>query len=80
MTAERFSVWQFFPDETYEKAGERLEAGPAVELAKRLTVTVGARIGTTTRVIITDSGDFTVFEWKFGEGVTYPTPEMRAAV
>lgn len=24
------------------------------------------------RVIITDGDDFTVFEWKFGEGVTYP--------
>jgi hypothetical protein len=24
------------------------------------------------RIIITDEDDFTVFEWRYGEGVTYP--------
>ncbi len=31
-----------------------------------------AQIGIIRRVIITDGGDYTNFEWKFGEGVTYP--------
>jgi hypothetical protein len=36
-------------------------------------------MGITKRVIITDGGDNIVFQWKAGEGVTYPTPEMRQA-
>lgn len=76
---EVFDVWQFFPDDTYERMRSRLTAKEAVEEAKRLTETLGGRLGTTRRVIITDDGDNTVFEWRFGEGVTYPTPEMRKA-
>ena len=29
------------------------------------------------RIIITDGGDHTVFEWIYGEGITYPTEQMR---
>lgn len=36
---------------------------------------VAARTGITRRVIITDGGDFTCMEWKFGEGITFP-PEL----
>ncbi|WP_157083564.1 hypothetical protein [Bradyrhizobium manausense] len=36
------------------------------------TSSVAAKLGVVTRAIITDGGDFTDFEWKFGEGVTYP--------
>jgi hypothetical protein len=76
-TNERFSVCQFFPDGDYEYYARELVAEEAVKTAKRLTETVGARIGTTRRVIITDDGDCCVFEWKYGEGVTFPTPEER---
>lgn len=79
MSTELFNVVQFFPDGGYEYSNRGLELRAAVERAKALTETVGARIGTTTRIIITDGGDLTVFEWEFGKGVTYPTPEMRAA-
>jgi len=71
MTGE-FSVYQFFPDESCERVSSFIDARSAVEQAKRLTETVGARIGTTRRVIITDGGDCTVFEWKHGQGVTFP--------
>lgn len=77
--AELFSVCQFFADESYEYVERQLPAKEAVERAKRCTETVDARVGTTRRVIITDSGDMTVFEWRFGKGVTFPTPEQRAA-
>ena len=40
--------------------------------AKHYTSSVGAQMGMTQRVIIVDGGDFTNFEWKFGEGITYP--------
>ncbi len=55
-------------------------AEEAVMAAKHYTTSVGARLGLTQRVIITDGGDFTCFEWKYGEGVTYPPPEERSAL
>lgn len=69
---ELFSVVQFFPDDSYEYVCRNTPARQAVETAKRMTETLGARLGTTRRVIITDDGDCTCFEWKFGEGVTFP--------
>ena len=73
MSAE-FSVYQFFLDDSYEKVAEFVEDEKAVKIAVGLTQSVGARIGTTKRVIITDGGDCTCFEWKHGEGVVFPKP------
>ena len=75
---DEFSVCQFFADGYHEYVCRYVGAEEAVNVAKRYTESVGARIGTTVRVIITDGGDFTVFEWKAGEGVTYP-PRTSAA-
>ena len=75
MSAE-FSVYQFFSDKSYEEVARLIEAKEAVELAKRLTESVGGRLGTTRRVLITDGEDFTAFEWKFGEGVVFPPREV----
>jgi len=74
MSRPEFSVFQFFPDGSYERAAEFIGPEAAVKVAAQLTRSVGARLGTTRRVIITDGGDFTVFEWKHGEGVTFPFP------
>jgi len=74
---EEFSVYQYFPDDSYELVFDYVDAETAVVAAEQLSRSVGARIGTTRRIIITDGGDFTVFEWKFGEGVTFPTPLQR---
>jgi len=67
-----FSVYQFFLDETSERVESFVDPQTAVETACRLTRSVGAKMGTTARVIITDGGDFTCFEWQAGKGVTYP--------
>jgi len=64
-----FSVYQFFLDETSERVESFVDPQTAVETACRLTRSVGAKMGTTARVI---SGDFTCFEWQAGKGVTYP--------
>lgn len=79
MTADRgeFSVCQFFKDGTYEWVRRYVDPLEAVWAAKHYTESVGAQIGTTMRVIITDGGDSVAFEWKHGIGITYPTPEMR---
>lgn len=70
--AEEFSVCQFFEDETYEYVRRYVSAEEAVKAAKHYCSSVGAQVGTTRRVIITDGGDDTVFEWKYGEGVVFP--------
>lgn len=69
---ELFSVYQFFADETYERVRRQVPAEEAVKAAQHYSASVGAQLGTTRRVIITDTGDSTVFEWKFGEGVVFP--------
>jgi hypothetical protein len=68
----KFSVYQFFEDGSYEAVRRFVGAEEAVKAAKHYSEGVGARLGVTRRVIITDGGDYTNFEWRFGEGVTYP--------
>lgn len=77
MAEDLFSVVQFFQDESYEYVRERVSAQEAVEAAKHYCMSVGAQVGTTRRVIITDDGDDTVFEWKFREGITFPLEAVR---
>lgn len=74
-----FSVCQFFADGSYEYVRRNVGAEEAVIAARHYTDNVAVKMGLTKRVIITDGGDSIVFEWKAGEGVTYPTPEQRQA-
>jgi hypothetical protein len=67
-----FSVYQFFENGTYERVREFVSVGEAVEAFKHYASSVGAQIGITVRVIITDGYDNTVAEWKYGEGITFP--------
>lgn len=67
-----FSVCQFFLDGAYEYVCRFVPAAEAVRVFKLLASSLGARIGTTRRVIITDGGDCTNAEWEFGKGLTYP--------
>ena len=71
-----FSVCQFFRDGSYEYVRRYVGAEEAVKAAHHYSHSVGAQLGVVARVIITDGGDCTVFEWKRGEGVTFP-PEAR---
>ena len=68
----QFSVCQFFENDSYEYVLRFVSAEMAMKQAARLTQSVGGRIGTTNRVIITDSGDACCFEWRFGVGVVFP--------
>ena len=69
---ELFNVVQFFPDGTYEYVRRNVDAKQAVDAAYHYTHSVGAMAGVTQRVIITDAGDSTCFEWRFNEGVVFP--------
>ncbi len=72
---ELFNVVQFFPDETYEYVRTNVPAEEAVNAFKHYCTSVGARIGTTHRVIITDQGDCINAEWIHGQGVVFPKKE-----
>lgn len=78
MSEELFTVWHFSSDDWYVKAAEGLPAKLAVDYAHWLTQTQQARGGEIQRIIITNEANDAVLEWKFGEGVTFLTPEMRA--
>jgi hypothetical protein len=69
---DAFDVWQFFHDGSQEKVREGVSAEEAVKAARHYTDNVAAQLGIVERVIITGDGDDCVFEWKRGEGVTFP--------
>lgn len=69
---ERFSVYQFFEDGSYEEVRHHTDIQDAEKAAKHYCTSVAARIGITKRVIMTDLGDCIVFEWKYGQGVVFP--------
>jgi hypothetical protein len=77
MSEERgeFNVVQFFTDEQLgcEYVRRGVSAEEAVKAAHHYSHNVAAELlGLVNRVIITDGGDDCVFEWKKGEGVTFP--------
>lgn len=74
MSENHFSVCQFFPDGDYEYVRRYVSAEEATKAFQHYTACVGARLGTTCRVIITDGGDCINAEWEFGKGITYPKP------
>ncbi len=67
-----FSVYQWFVDGSYEEVLRFIPGEEAVRVAVNLAMSVGARMGTTIRVIITDGGDLIAWEWKFNEGIVFP--------
>lgn len=70
---ERFVVWSFFSDGTYEPDGPAIPLEAAVTRAKGITESVGATLGFVDDVKIVDGGDNTVFHWTKADGVIFPT-------
>ncbi len=77
MSATEFSVWWFDELGLSYRDACFVDAGTAVHAAKALTDRPAALLGTIQRVIITDGGDCTVFEWKHGAGVTWPPQSSK---
>jgi len=71
MTEETFNVVQFFEDDSHEYVRRGVTAEEAVKAAHHYCHCVGAQIGMTRRVIVTDEGDACCFEWQYGKGVTF---------
>lgn len=72
---ETFNVVQFFANDSYEYVRRRVTPLEATVAAHHYCSSVGARLGIVNRVIITDSGDLTCFEWIYGKGIVFPRPE-----
>lgn len=72
MLTGEFSVYQFFDNGMYEAVARFVSDEYAVKRAFELTKTIGAKRGIVQRIIITDGGDLTVFEWQYGKGVVFP--------
>jgi hypothetical protein len=70
--SHHYHVYQFFPDDTSERILSYATAEEAVVCAKSRTQYPAALIGIIRRIIITDDGDHTCFEWQHGRGVTFP--------
>lgn len=64
-----FAVWIFLADEYHFPIAQGADAKTAVDTAMRA---IHLPAGKAVRVIITDSGDHTCFEWIKGKGVTFP--------
>lgn len=73
---DEYSVVQFFADGSHEYVRRGVGAEEAVKAARHYTDNVASKLGVVDRVIITDDDDVCVFEWRRGEGVTFP-PECR---
>ena len=71
----QFSVYAYECDGTTTRELTFIGLSEAIMWARWLTETYEARHGQVVRIIITDGGDHTVFEWKYGKGVTWPVME-----
>ncbi len=71
-----FSVCQFLADGSHEYVRRGVGPEEAVKAAHHYSHNVASKLGIVERVIITNGDDYTCFEWKRGEGVTFP-PEAR---
>jgi hypothetical protein len=74
----QFSVYQWFENGSYEAVVRFVGPEEAVKVAVGIVHSVGGQIGTTQKVIITDGGDFTVWEWQYGLGLVFPAMPPEA--
>jgi hypothetical protein len=75
---DEFSVYAFKPSGLSHLEVSFAGAREAAICARRLTETIAAKEGEIARIIITDGGDHTCFEWRYGAGVTFPGPEAAS--
>jgi hypothetical protein len=67
-----FSVYWDDPEGNHHCELSMVDAETAVRFAIEFPKRPAGLLGIIRRVIITDGGDFTVYEWKYGEGQTFP--------
>jgi hypothetical protein len=77
--SEQFSVVLFFDDGQHKYVRRFVSAQEACRAFQHYSRGARAQLELTKRVIVTDSSDCIVREWKYGEGVTFPADFNRVA-
>jgi len=70
-----FSVYQFYPNKQYRPIVRFVDSDTAAKIAKNIIEGPSCECGVVDRVIITDGGDCTIFEWQYGKGIIWPVIE-----
>lgn len=76
-THGEFSVARFYNNGGYDYVRRWIDVKEALEHALSLIASNTARSGMLTRIIITDGGDCTTWEWRHNEGVVFPPPVVK---
>jgi hypothetical protein len=75
-----YSTW-FFSNESLGNLKEcecsDVDLATASKWFRHHMTNVSAKVGWTQRVIITDSDDAIIAEWKFGQGITWPKEDSK---
>ena len=74
---DEFSVVQFFEDGSYEYVRRYVSVEEAMKAAHHYCTSVGVKMGFVKRVIITDGGDCTCFDWHSDKGIVFPPKEYN---
>jgi hypothetical protein len=72
MNANEFSVYWFDPDGNCNRELSYVDAKTAVNFALDFPNRPAGLMGVIQRVIITDGGDFCVYDWRHGVGQVFP--------
>lgn len=75
-THGEFSLYWWDPQGCQHEELRYVDAGRAVDRAGTLSRGPAAQLGMVKRIMITDGGDYAVFEWTHEDGITFP-PERR---
>jgi hypothetical protein len=73
---EQFAVRVYYDNGEHKDVRRFVSAQEACRAFQHYTSSVGARLGSTVRVIVIGHNDCIVREWKFGVGITYPPSDL----
>jgi hypothetical protein len=73
---EQFTVRLCYDNGEHKNVRRFVSAQEAGRAFQHYTTSVGAELGSTVRVIVIDRNDSIVREWKFGQGITFPRPDL----
>jgi hypothetical protein len=73
---EQFRVRVYYYNGEHSDVRRFVSAQEAGRAFQHYTNSAGAKLGSTVRVIVIDRNDCIVREWKLGQGITFPSPDL----
>jgi hypothetical protein len=77
MAHGEFSLYWWDPEDYCHEEMRFVDAETAMKRAANLARGPASLLGIVKRIIITDGGDCTNFEWKHGEGIVFPPQQLK---